>query len=81
MYAKKWHDDNPDYFAGENNLMYHHTYTQETRDKMSKSKMGSNNNRYGTKWYYDPITFESKSFHSTDVIPNGWIPGRKIHKK
>ena len=78
--TRKWNDDHLGYFAGENNPMYHHQYTQQSLDKMSKSKCGKNNNRYGSKWYYDPNTGESHSFLPSEIIPNGWVRGRKIRK-
>ena len=79
--VSKWHQQNPYQFAGEKNPMFNHVYTQESLDKMSFSKQGKKNNRYGSKWYYDPLTLESHSFLPNEEIPNGWIKGRKIKKK
>lgn len=37
-------------FVGENNPMYGHIYTDETRKKMSDSHLGEKNSQYGTHW-------------------------------
>jgi hypothetical protein len=34
---KNWYKNNPDSFAGKNNPMYGHIYTEETRKKLSES--------------------------------------------
>lgn len=73
--------DFPDYMVGENNPMFGKKHTQKSCAKMSNSKRGEKNNRYGSKWYYDPVTFESHSFLPNEEIPNGWIRGRKIKRK
>lgn len=41
---------------------------------------GKLNSQYGTVWYFNPLTQESKKFLKSDEIPVGWIKGRKILK-
>lgn len=75
---KKYKRENPDWQVGKNNPMFQRKHTKKSRTKMSISKTGKKNNRYGSKWYYDPITFETHSFLPTEEKPYGWLPGRKI---
>lgn len=48
----------------------------------SKLQTGSGNSRYGTKWIYNPDTFESKSVSKSVaneyIEKEGWVFGRKM---
>lgn len=71
----------PDCNKGKNNPMYGRKHTKRTRQKMSLMKQGEKNNRAGSNWYYDPLTFESHSFLPNEKIPDGWVKGRKMKRK
>ena len=66
--------------SGNKNPMYQHKYTKEQIEHLRSAKLGKNNNRFGSKWYYDPITFESRSFLPNEKVPENWIPGRKMKR-
>ena len=44
----------------------------------SIKQKGKLNSQYGTVWYFNQITQESKKFKLGETIPNGWVKGRKI---
>ena len=44
----------------------------------SVHQAGTGNSQYGTQWIYSDIEKTSKKIRVTDVIPSGWIQGRKI---
>ena len=66
--------------SGNKNPMYQHKYTKEQIEHLRSAKLGKNNNRYGSKWYYDPITFKSQAFLPNEKVPENWIPGRKMKR-
>ena len=57
-------------------------HKKETIKKMKlnmKGKhLGNLNSQYGTKWIYNPDLKKNKKILKTDLIPNGWINGRKM---
>lgn len=77
---KEFNRMHPGYFAKENNPMFNYEWSLEQKKKLSEKKQGKKNNRYGSKWYYNPITGESHSYLPNEKIPNGWIKGRKMKK-
>lgn len=58
----------------------------ETRFKISNAKKGCKwsdehrlnqiKSKVNKKWYHNPTTLESKTFHNVEIIPNGWVKGR-----
>lgn len=56
------------------------THTEESKKKMSASSKGKStgerNSQFGTRWITDGNV--SKKIMKTEVIPDGWYPGRKI---
>lgn len=74
--VKDWHARHPDFAAGENNPMYKHVYTDESRKKMSISHLGSKNSQYGKMWICNDKTHESKTIFKSEAIPDGWRRGR-----
>ena len=56
------------------------THSDESRQKMSKSHSGKNNNQYGKMWICNDETHESKPIPKTDPIPKGWRKGRFCKK-
>lgn len=46
--------------------------------KASGHSQGKKNNQFGKMWIYNLETLESKSIPKTEVIPEGWIKGRKM---
>jgi hypothetical protein len=50
-------------------------FSEETKDKMSKSKIGNKNSQFGTFWITDG--FENKKLKKDQPIPKGWYKGRK----
>lgn len=53
-------------------------FANNAREMMSKNQSGSNNSRYGTKWYTSYITGESKSFEQAPDAT--WILGRNLFR-
>ena len=54
------------------------THTEETKDKMRKSKNdGSLNSQFGTMWITNGIE-NKKIKKDVDIIPKGWYKGRKL---
>lgn len=45
---------------------------------MSESQTGEGNSQYGTVWYHHPELNINKAFHRDDVIPDGFVKGRKM---
>ena len=76
-----WYADHPGYFAGENNPMFGHVYTDETLQKMSESHLGEKNHMAQKQWIRNPATHESKTILKTDPIPEGWERGRYCKRK
>jgi len=51
------------------------THSEETKQKMRKSKnVGSNNSQFGKRWITNEI--ENKKINKDDLIPSGWRLGR-----
>jgi hypothetical protein len=64
---------------GEKNPFFGKTHSEETLQKMRKSKnVGSSNSQYATIWVTNG--FESKKITKEQVIPEGWYKGRKMNK-
>lgn len=60
------------------------SHSEESKRKIgeaNKLNIGEKNSQYGTMWITNKI--ENKKIKKTDVIPDGWIPGRKmkVHPK
>ena len=56
-------------------------HTDETKKKMRMHKgkqLGNKNSQAGTMWIYNKELNQNKKIKKTDVIPEGWIKGRKI---
>jgi len=51
------------------------SFSEETKDKMSKSKIGNKNSQFGTMWITNGI--ENKKIKNDSNIPEGWYKGRK----
>lgn len=69
---KKYFEANPGTFTGNN-------HTEETKQKMRKSKnQGSKNPQFNKMWIYSLIEKKSIMIDKDDDIPNGWLKGRKI---
>ena len=45
-----------------------------------EKQKGELNSQYGTVWYFNPSTLQSRKFSKDEKIPDGWIKGRKILK-
>lgn len=76
QHIKDWHAQHPGFAAGENNPMYKHVYTDESRKKMSISHLGFKNSQYGKMWICNDKTHESKTIFKSEAIPGGWRRGR-----
>lgn len=50
-------------------------YTEEMRQKMSKSGTGERNSQYGTMWITNGE--ESRKIRKDETIPDGWVKGRR----
>jgi len=57
-------------------------HTDETKKKMSDSSkgkgVGEDNSQYGTCWITNGV--ENKKINKFDLLPEGWVLGRKIKK-
>ena len=42
------------------------------------SQIGIKNNAYGTRWVYNLALQQNKKIKKDEVIPEGWLAGRKI---
>lgn len=58
------------------------THSEKTKKKIGKAnsirQTGKGNSRYGTHWWMNPETGESRSIREGDPVPEGWIRGRKV---
>lgn len=56
-------------------------HSEETKEKMKKShngkQKGEKNSQFGTIWIHNLETNQSKKIKRNDIIPNGWLKGRK----
>ena len=46
--------------------------------KNIKHQQGVKNSQFGTIWIYNPETKENKKIRKENIIPEGWVKGRKI---
>ena len=72
LILKKCHEDGKiryDGFKGK-------THSNEVRGLISTLQTGKNNSQYGTMWITNGS--ENKKIRKTELIPEGWHPGRKI---
>jgi group I intron endonuclease len=57
-------------------------HTEDAKKKIgaatSNAQRGEGNSQYGTMWVYSTDLKMSKKIKKTDIIPDGWIKGRKI---
>lgn len=58
----------------------HHSEESKRKigEKTSKSGKGDGNSQFGTRWIHSLELKISKRIKKEDVLPNGWIEGRKI---
>lgn len=49
------------------------------RQLISKNQTGTGNSQYGKIWISHPETKEVQRIHQTDIIPDGWVRGKKGH--
>ncbi len=58
------------------------SHTSETKSKISKSskgrRVGKNNSQFGTRWIHNLELKQSKKIKKDDIIPDGWLLGRKM---
>ncbi len=57
-------------------------HSAETKAKMSekaKLRTGDKNSQFGTMWIMNPESGESKKIAKDDLIPDGWVKGRKTN--
>ena len=73
---KHYYESNPGIMSGERNPMFNRKHSKATRDKLSKNHSGKLNNRYGSHWYTNAYTGESKSFLYEASYP--WVKGRNL---
>ena len=45
-------------------------------ESMAESQRGDKNSQYGTKWIYNSVTLESTKIGTSDILEEGWVPGR-----
>lgn len=56
-------------------------HSEETKAKISekaKLKTGDKNSQFGTMWIMNTESGESKKIKKDDLIPDGWVKGRKV---
>jgi hypothetical protein len=57
-------------------------HTDETKKKIGKFNSvhhrGNGNSQYGTMWIYNVTLKENKKIKKSDIVPDGWIRGRKM---
>lgn len=49
-------------------------------EAQSASQTGEGNSQYGSMWIINSESGESKQIKKDDIIPDGWIKGRKIRR-
>lgn len=52
---------------------------EERREKISQMQKGSGNSQYGKYWISHPETKEVLRINKDDIIPEGWVRGKKGH--
>lgn len=45
---------------------------------MCKQRIGTQNSSYGTRWIHNVVLCTNKKIKKTDIIPDGWLLGRKL---
>jgi hypothetical protein len=60
--------------------MFHHSShaIEKIRSAKQGTGVGEQNSQFGTMWIYNILTFESKKINKNDIIPPGYVKGRKI---
>lgn len=60
------------------------THSDETKRKIGQAnsiaQIGDKNSQFGTMWIMNAKSGESKKIKKDDLIPDGWVKGRKIKK-
>ena len=60
-------------------------HKEETKKKISNTRLkrrcgiGKNNSQYNTQWIYNPELKQNKKIFKSQLIPIGWIKGRKFN--
>lgn len=67
-------------FGGKgNNAFLGKTHSEETKQKMRKSKnTGESNSQFGLRWIHNLELKISKKIKKVDPLPIGWMEGRKL---
>lgn len=78
QFRAKWNNSISKSLKGNRNTLGMN-HSKESKEKMSKSQLGSNNSQYGTCWITNES--ENKKIYKGDLIPEGWRLGRKIKIK
>ena len=58
--------------------MFGKVHSDESRKKMSDAQSGKNSAHYGTMWIHSVVEKRNKKIKKTDLIPEGWVKGRKM---
>lgn len=65
-----------------NGLFYGKSHSDETKKKISESsslsQKGEGNSQFGTRWIYSLELKISKKIKKDEVLPEGWLEGRKL---
>ena len=79
--ARKAVENHPDSFnfAGSRNPMFGKTHSTSIRKRLSDTHVGIQNSQFGKHWWMNPETGESKSFRESEVVPEGWVRGRRCN--
>lgn len=54
-------------------------YRELFKFAMSEAQIGEKNSQYGTRWIHSVIEKKSVKLSKTEVLPDGWVEGRKIN--
>ena len=58
-------------------------HSEDTKNKIglksAKHQKGNGNSQYNTMWIYSQSEKQSKKIRKNEIIPDGWIKGRKIN--
>ena len=65
-----------------NGLFYGKSHSDETKKKIGEAsslhQKGEGNSQFGTRWIYSPELKISKKIKKDEVLPEGWLEGRKL---